>query len=66
MEFRKEMLEVKDRDYMIIRELSYIMGIGVDDLLGNMIDKWLNSKECSTSIKRHIDDYKLELESNNY
>lgn len=64
MEFRKELLEVKDRDYMIIRELSYIMGIGVDDLIEKILDKWLSSKDCSSSIKRHIDDYKLELGSN--
>lgn len=64
MNFRKEILELTDREYIIIRELSYIMGINVDELLVRMIDKWLNSKDCSPAVRRYIYDYKLELDTN--
>lgn len=65
MEFTDRVLKLNDREYRVIRELSYITGIAVEELLEEMFEKWL-STECSTSIKVYIDDYKLELENYEY
>lgn len=63
MKLVRDNLELKDRDYMIIREISYIMGIDPGDLISRMIDKWLTSKECGASVRRYIDEYIIDLES---
>lgn len=64
MKIVRDNLELKDRDYMIIREISYIMGIEPGDIISRMLDKWLSSKECGVSVRRYIDEYKIDLESN--
>lgn len=65
MKFTNRVLKLNDREYRVIRELSYITGIAIEELLEEMFEKWL-STECSTSIKGYIDDYKLELENDKY
>lgn len=51
--------DLREKDYLIIRELAYITGMDISDLVEKMLDKWVRSKECDPSVRRYIDKYRV-------